>query len=225
MDRSNLYVVEISKDKFIVQEKDIANISNCLSLNSSIKEDKIYKFFAKSQKRQKTVNEQLRNDIDVKDAMSILRSHNSKNYMNGSVSSVCMHAGKLIGDHTTNSMIVELLNNKIVIYATMGSLPCLSIYKKGIFGQDNFLANDKHYIEIELLKRSIFLRKISLEFYEERDNIENDIINNKIAFKDALKKETNLLKKAVKKLPITKKEKRYWKNKTKIFKEENYVNS
>lgn len=138
MDRKEIFVVEVSKNKCIVEKKTVANISNCLTLKSNIKEDIIYRHFSKARKRLSTVKKYLNKNIDIKDAMKILRSHDSNNYFNGSVGSVCMHAGKIIGDHTTNSMIVELTDKEIIIYTTMGSLPCISIFKKLRFGKEDY---------------------------------------------------------------------------------------
>ena len=160
MDRNNLFVVEVSKKDVVVKEKNIANISNCLTLESNIKEDKIYKYFSGSKDRLNTVKNSINKSMNVIDAMNILRSHNSEDYLNGSVRSVCMHAGKIIGDHTANSMIVELLDKDIVIYTTMGSLPCLSVYKKGIFGKETFNMDDNYYVVNEIRKRRLFNKNI-----------------------------------------------------------------
>lgn len=82
------------------------------------------------------MNSKLTKGLEVKDAFEILRMHTSSNPFKGSVKSPCMHAGKIIGDHTTSSMVVELLKNDINVYFTLGSLPCISVYKKWKFGSE-----------------------------------------------------------------------------------------
>ena len=224
MDHNHIFIVETSKNKCVVKETKKANISNCLSLKSDINENLIYKYFSKSSKRKRLVEKKLKDDINIKDAMNILRTHSNNNYLSGSVDSVCMHAGKLIGDHTTNSMIVELKEKEIIVYTTLGSLPCLSIYKKGIFGKDDFIVDDNYYINNELLKRKLFPKEIPVSFYKTRDKIEDKIINNKISFKESLKEEKELYDNISNYKTISK-DKSYWKKKTKIFKEENHADS
>ena len=224
MDHNHIFIVETSKDKCIIKETTKANISNCLSLKSNIKENKIYKYFSKSSKRKKLVADKLTDNLNIKEAMDILRTHSNNKYLSGSVDSVCMHAGKLIGDHTTNSMIVELKEKEIVVYTTLGSLPCLSIYKKGVFGKDNFKVTNNYYINNELLKRKLFTKEIPDTFYKEKDLLEDKIINNKISFKDSLKYEKELYKN-INNYKTISNIKSYWINKNKIFKEENHANS
>lgn len=69
--------------------------------------------------------------ITVDDFKSILRYHegNNINMFNGSMKSICMHQKNLISSETTGSMIVELIDEQINIWATGSSLPCLSTYK------------------------------------------------------------------------------------------------
>ena len=51
MDRKNIIVLECSNNKFSIKETKMTNISNCLSINNKeIKEDKLYKYFPKSEK-------------------------------------------------------------------------------------------------------------------------------------------------------------------------------
>ena len=223
MDRKNIIVLECSNNKFSVKDTKMANISNCLSIkNKEIKEDKIYKYFSKSKKRSCTVNDSLNKGIDVMDAFKLLRSHDTNKPFKGSVSSVCMHAGKLIGDHTTNSLVVELLPNKINVYSTFGSLPCISVYKKWVFGSKveyPIIENNKdidYYKNNELIKREISLRNIQKSFYEDRDLLEINIINDKINLKESLIKEKELYNEIVKENPIRKYSK-YWIKKNKNF--------
>ena len=133
-----------------------------------------------------------------------------------------MHAGKLIGDHTTNSLVVELLSNKINVYSTFGSLPCISVYKKWVFGSKveyPIIENNKdidYYKNNELIKREISLRNIQKSFYEDRDLLEINIINDKVNLKESLIKEKKLYNEIVKDNPIRKHSK-YWIKKNKNY--------
>ena len=226
MDRRQIFVVETTPKSFDVEEKKIANISNCITLShSTIKEDFLYRFFSASRNRFKMVNQKLNKGIDVGDAFSILRSHKNHKYFSGSVGSVCMHAGKMIGDHTTNSMVVELLPKKINVYVTMGSCPCISLYKKWVFGEKvNYPliqgnVDERYYREIEQFKRALKNKKIEDSFYQKRDLLESKIINDKISFLDSLKEEKKLYN-STENYEIIHKDNSYWKKKNKIYEEE-----
>ena len=133
-----------------------------------------------------------------------------------------MHAGKMIGDHTTNSMVVELLPDKINVYLTIGSLPCISVYKKWVFGSKveyPIITNEEdlsYYKENELLKRELSLRNIQKSFYEDRDLLEINIINDKINLKESLIKEKELYNEIVNNKKV-KQYSRYWTKKNKEF--------
>ena len=53
----------------------------------------------------------------------------------GSVASPCMHAGGMVGDHSTASMIVEL-GEQIRVWLTGSSTPCISLFKPWVFGAE-----------------------------------------------------------------------------------------
>ncbi|MCL1813669.1 MAG: hypothetical protein FWG29_09135 [Treponema sp.] len=54
--------------------------------------------------------------LKTADLFGILRSHeqnvNGREFTKGSVKSVCMHRGGLIGDHTTGSLVAVLRQNR-----------------------------------------------------------------------------------------------------------------
>jgi hypothetical protein len=66
--------------------------------------------------------------------MAILRSHGEKlgaksPFTTPSLSSVCMHGGGLVGDHTTGSYVAALGEPFDTYWITGSSTPCISIYK------------------------------------------------------------------------------------------------
>ena len=75
----------------------------------------------------------------LEDMFIVMRQHDDdENPMcNANIGSPCMHYGGLVGDHTTQSMAVELLaDGQIIIWTTGQSLPCVSIYKPFLFGNE-----------------------------------------------------------------------------------------
>lgn len=72
--------------------------------------------------------------ITVETMMEILRSHDeslgAKSPFNQpALSSVCMHGGGLVGDHTTGSYVAELSDPLDTYWLTGSSTPCISIFK------------------------------------------------------------------------------------------------
>ena len=95
--------------------------------------DKLYTFFAKSKQRRCLATEILnknKKNITIKTMMDVLRTH-APDYKEdtNSVGSVCMHAGGLIGDHTTGSYVASLGLNDEYYYVTLSSMPCMSVFK------------------------------------------------------------------------------------------------
>lgn len=232
MDRNNIYVLETSKDKFNYKKKDMWSISNLVTLdNSNIKEDKLYRYFSGSNIRNKLVKDKLNKDIDVLDAFNILRLHNSNNYIKkGSVKSVCMHAGGIVGDHTTSSMVIKVDKN-IDIYFTGTSLPCKSVFKQFRFNDkvlypvmlDN---NPKYWYEQEFIKRKIDSKKISSNYYQKREEYEQRIINTDMSLKEQLKLErelNNILLSSQDKIKKGIYYRKYFKKKNKLLKENYYA--
>lgn len=235
MDKKELYIVETEMNQFKIIKKDKATISNCLSeKDNNIKENKIVTYFSKARKRQKQTYSEIEEAKTVKDIFKILRKHNmqdNKVFCKGSVSSPCMHAGGLVGDHTTSSFAVELINDDINVWFTGTSCPCVSVFKYWKFGEKveypicNNEINNKYWIEKENTFRKLIGYKIPNEFYELRDELEEKIYNNKnlISMEEILEEENKLFNK-LKNMRFSKKYisvrfKKYWQNKTKILKD------
>lgn len=224
MDRNDVYILETSGKKYNEKKLVKGAISNCLTIdNNNIKEDILYRTFSGSRKRNRIVNDYLKMGINVTDAFKILRKHNGNKYFEcGSVSSPCMHAGGIVGDHTTSSMVVELTDKDINVYFTGTSLPCISVFKYYKFG-DN-LENEinlDYWINQEKIKRILLTKEVPTNFYIERDKLEEKIINNKLNLKESLKLETDLYNKLdINNLKSRKRSlfyKMYWNKKNKLF--------
>ncbi len=85
-------------------------------------------------RRGKTLSfmEKKKGNLKVEDFMDLLRQHHklkTLNFFNGSMKNICMHHGSVISSETVGSMIVELKENTIQIWATGSPLPCMSVYK------------------------------------------------------------------------------------------------
>ena len=99
----------------------------------------VYSFFSAAHKRRQQVMDKLPASKSTADLFSILRSHeqsdDGKEFVRGSVKSVCMHGGGLIGDHTTGSLVAVLRQDKpATLWVTGASTPCISAFKPVFFG-------------------------------------------------------------------------------------------
>lgn len=77
--------------------------------------------------------------VGVFDMMRALRTHapgqEGREFTRGHVGSVCMHAGGLIGDHTTGSFVAVLRKDApLTVWATGASTPCIAAFKPVFFG-------------------------------------------------------------------------------------------
>ena len=105
-----------------------------------------------------------------------------------------MHAGGLVGDHTTASMVIELGENRILIWATGSSTPCISLFKPYSFGAPVcapvFNKGDldalKYWHTREEFHRAAVGKVLPQAFYQERDMLEQEWI---LAVKDSDAKE------------------------------------
>ena len=126
----------------------------------------VYSYFSAARERRKQVMEELYPDIDVQGLFGILRSHerrfNGREFTRGSVKSVCMHGGGLIGDHTTGSLTAVLRQDKpVTLWCTGASTPCIAAFKPVFFGSNNppvFQDPDKsrnYWLQREYLHRAV----------------------------------------------------------------------
>ena len=140
------------------QVKEKGAISNGLSLNCEHTlrhgieagvdftrkyREPVYTFFSASKSRRAQslcALEEGRKDPAA--MMRALRHHpptlEGREFTRGGVGSVCMHAGGVIGDHTTGSFVAVLRKNApMTIWATGASTPCISAFKPIFWGIQN----------------------------------------------------------------------------------------
>lgn len=182
--------------------------------------DKLFTHFSGAKIRNQLILDHLKKSggfITIKTAMEALRLHDFDDKANkcvASVSSPCMHFGGLVGDHTTGSVVAEISDNYNVVFATLASTPCVSIFKP-ILNEDVPPQNDEFYWTIrEYLSRSFFAKGgKKTEFLKKRNEFENKYLNyvkygdmeNKLVRKaitiEAFNEEFNLVKESLKDLP------------------------
>lgn len=195
MDRQEIYILETAKDKWVYKKVKEGSISNRLSIGldgdvyshekcdfAHKYREPLYSHFSGSQDRLKQTSCQLPVVQTVHDMMTALRVHRdvSSPLTHGDVASTCMHAGGMVGDHTTSSMIVEL-KETITVWVTGSSLPCISLFKPWVFGSEAiapvFYSSHIEEADAYWRYRDAFMRQtlgyvLPQEFYKERDDLE-----------------------------------------------------
>ncbi|SKA75543.1 Dipeptidase [Caloramator quimbayensis] len=128
---------------------------------------------------------QKKGKITVEDFKNILRHHEGEgSIFNGSMKNICMHQKSIVSSETTGSMIVELINGEINIWATGSSLPCLSTYKPLWFVEsDSFFyekdldrAVDYWKKQRERIKEVEIGKIDKAEFIKNRDDLERRLV-------------------------------------------------
>ena len=196
MDRSDIYVLETAGRNWVSKRYDAASISNRLSIgaegdaysgsNCDFKNrylEPVYSTFSGSVHRKRQTENCLNRLSSVGDCMAALAQHreNVKDpFAKGSVDSVCMHFGGLVGDHTTASMVVSLEQDRTVVWNTGSSCPCVSLFKPWVFGTEPVLpvvaagdgAGEAYWMDAERFRRSLLGKKLPAAFYAERSEIQ-----------------------------------------------------
>lgn len=198
MDRGELYVLETAGKQWVYRRSDSASISNRLSLQADADAysggsaydfqkkhlEPVYSFFSGSAHRKQQTGSCLAAINSAGDCMSALAQHREtvKNpFAAGSVSSTCMHYGGLVGDHTTASMVVSLEADRIAVWTTGSSCPCVSLFKPWVFGTEPVLpvtapgdgAGERYWLDAERFRRNLLGKKLPAEFYAERSEIQD----------------------------------------------------
>lgn len=116
-------------DKGWCRDRKDFNFSKCYS-------NKLYTALSGSINRRSSCEAALCNakgKINTSLLKNLLRSHHheldGKLFRKKSLKSVCMHAGGLIGDHTTGSYIASLNDKLCTYWVTGASTPCISVFK------------------------------------------------------------------------------------------------
>jgi len=198
MDREHVFVLETSGREWVYKEMAHASISNRLTIEadgdaySSGKPldfkkahlEPLYSYFSGSADRMEQTGSCLaaiQNTAGLMDTLRVHRADVRSPLAQGSVASPCMHAGGVVGDHTTASMVVEL-GEQIRVWLTGSSTPCISLFKPWLFGSPLsapvFNACDhnaeEYWLKHEAFHRQAIGRTLPEEFYAERDRIEAD---------------------------------------------------
>ena len=184
------YVLETSGRKWAaVRFTDRRSISNRLSIHAEhtmrggIEEgydftarltEPVYTHFSGSRKRMASTCDALETPADAASLMAALRSHDPKDetrvFTRGSVRSVCMHAGGLVGDHTTGSLVVTMREGKpMTLWCTAASTPCLSAFKPVFLSIDSgapVFENEsdarQYWLERETIHRAVLAGNIDV---------------------------------------------------------------
>ncbi len=187
-DPQSAYILETSGRNYAVKEvQDKAAISNRLFIRSDYSAasglaegadfarrftEPVFSHFAKGRQRRTQSHCALENGpVGTVQLMRALRTHAPKTegreFSRGSVGSVCMHAGGLIGDHTTGSFVAVLRRRMpMTIWATGASTPCIAAFKPVFFGVteppmfDNDAQAHDYWLRREHIHRAILAGKI-----------------------------------------------------------------
>ncbi len=200
MDRTEIYILETAGKEWVFKKVEQGAISNRLSIGADgdiysegscdfAKKhlEPVYSHFSQSKQRKAMCQAAVEGAESLEDMLKAMRQHaDEENPMcKASVGSPCMHYGGMVGDHTTQSMAVELLpDGQIKIWTTGQSLPCVSLYKPFLFGNEIvapiFEAGDEaameYWLSAEKIKRRLLGKKLPMEYYTERDEIERELI-------------------------------------------------
>ena len=153
---------------------------------------KLHTFFSGSRQRSSISSCRLESEkgqVTLETVKGILRTHEKKlegkQFRKASLKSVCMHAGNMIGDHTTGSYAARLKKNSHTYLLTGSSTPCLALYKPfWIIDGENFSFNPgqqeesiEFWLKRELLHRAILENKLPgyHAYLARRDKIELEI--------------------------------------------------
>ena len=196
MDRNDIFVLETAEKKWAWKRYERTSISNRLSIHADADAysgkicdfalahtENFFTLGSCSAQRKKQTGGVAEKADGLNDLMLALRTHahGVKNpFASGTVGSACMHFGKVVGDHTTASMIAALEPDRTVIWSTGSSLPCVSLYKPWLFGTEPvapvFAAGDeaaeKYWREHERFLRSLIGRVIPQDYFDRRNALE-----------------------------------------------------
>jgi secernin len=145
----------------------------------------VFSFFAKGKARRcQSLSALSESPVTVGSMMRALRTHapgvDGREFSRGSVGSVCMHAGGIIGDHTTGSFVAVLREGApMTIWATGASTPCIAAFKPVFFGMEQppVFADEalgkEYWLKRERLHRAVISGQIDVKaFRQRRDALE-----------------------------------------------------
>ena len=236
MDRNRIFILETADKTWTCSEVERGSISNRLSQDRKFAKkniDPLYSKFSGSADRLRQSSTCLAGAASVQDMMKALRTHSPgvKNpFAEGTVNSVCMHFGGVVGDHSTSSMVVELKDD-IRVWVTGTSTPCVSLFKPYRFGDtptapvyaEKDPAAEAYWRGAELFRRTLLCHELPPEFYAERDALEAEFLIHKDSKAAAEADQAFYAKWAdakLKKVPTSYQFRNRWAKKTKVLKDE-----
>ena len=158
----------------------------------------VFTFFSKARNRRCTAMDMLQKEsgaITEQTMINILRSHaEGKREDGNSVGSICMHAGGLVGDHTTGSYVAQIAETEQQYLFTATSTPCLAIFKPYYTDMQDIIGSNEaeaksYWLKYELLHRYILAGQIDQAAYiKERDALEDKYLKDVFAEKDKAKR-------------------------------------
>lgn len=142
--------------------------------------DPLYTYFSGSNERSGACRQELlkqRGSIDAPLLMSTLRTHHpaveGRQFEKASLKSVCMHAGGIIGDHTTGSYVASLGEQGCTYWVTGASTPCLAVFKPLWFMDQNpVLFNEEQQAD-------------AVAYWQKREQLHRMVLNQQIVNLDA----------------------------------------
>ena len=198
MDKNRLYVLETAGKQWACRSAETASISNRLSIGADAQQysgeacdftaqhlEPLYSRFSGSKQRLAQTDCCIRSAQGLPDLFAGLRTHNhsAAPLTAASVASPCMHAGGLVGDHTTASMAVEWqADGSFTVWASGSSTPCVSLFKPWRFGAKPCVpvfdagdgAAEQYWRGQEDFRRAAIGRTLPPEFFAARDALERE---------------------------------------------------
>jgi hypothetical protein len=187
-DPHECYVMETSAKKYaVVKVEGGRSISNRLSIGEEdlvcgnapgvdfAKKftEPVFTFFSESKARKAQTTGCLNPQMGAAGLMAALRSHapevEGREFARRSTGSVCMHAGGLIGDQTTGSVVYALRDEKpITMWMTGCSTPCISAFKPMFWASgspplfDDATSSRAYWLQRERLGRAVVAGKVDV---------------------------------------------------------------
>ncbi|MGC8644856.1 MAG: hypothetical protein ACP5UO_01145 [Thermoplasmata archaeon] len=182
----NSFLIVDMKEAFILEtegkEHEVREVSGHGTISNfpSVRRyrlNNLYSSLGKGNVRQQTTFSQVKRARDVRDFIEIMRSHHDGfiHPRNGNNGDVCMHGGFLSRrDQTSNSLVVELRKDFIIVWTTYSGNPCVSLYRPIIFRNGLLLGpplKEKGYWEKKELQHLDLFQGPTLAYDEYRARI------------------------------------------------------
>jgi hypothetical protein len=195
LDRKAIYILETAGKAWAAERVERGSISNRLCLDSAdiyggvrkgtgfarAHREPVYSFFSGSARRQELSGSCVAAASGVADLIRGLRIHKDDGATSPltrpGVDSPCMHAGGLIGDHTTASLAVELRDEAVIVWATGSSTPCISLFKPWRLGNPPagpVNGGGAYWKWREAFHRRLIGLTLPSLYYEERNALESE---------------------------------------------------